>query len=109
MKNKWMKFVVIGLTIIFLFEITGCSEVYDESEKYIVNVTVLRTEKESHWNGKYTVYDYNVYFDTGNSNEWIVDNSELFNCLKAGDVISVFRTDYIKDGKIIKMEYDFIN
>lgn len=107
MRNK--RKVIIGLVVIFLLGLTGCLKEYDKSEKYIVNVTVLRTEKQSHWTGKFYTYSYNVYFDTGDNSEWEVDNSELFNLLKEGDRISVFKTDYIKDGKIIMSKFDFIN
>lgn len=109
MKNYWKNFIVIALIAAFLLGVTGCSNEYEESKKYIVDVIVLRTEKDSHWTGKFYTYDYNVYFDIGDGNEWKVDNYELFDLLKEGDVISVFRTDYIKDEKIIKSEFDFIN
>lgn len=88
---------------------TGCLEEYDSKEKSIVNLTVLRTEKKSRWTGKFYTYDYNVYFDIGNGNELEVDNFELFGLLKEGDEISVFRTDYLKDGKVIRSEFEFIN
>lgn len=104
MKKK----VALMLSVLMIF-LSGCSAEYDNTEKKIVNVTVLRIEKESHWAGKFYTYDYNVYFDIGDGNEWEVDNSELFDLLKEGDEISVFRTDYLKDGKVIKSEFEFIN
>lgn len=97
------------LLSVLMLLLSGCSAEYDSTEKNIVNLTVLRTEKESHWLGKFYTYDYNVYFDIGDGNEWEVDNSELFDLLKEGDEISVFRTDYLKDGKVIKSEFEFIN
>ena len=106
MKKKW---IAVLLILSMLFCITGYSEEYDRTEKSIVNLTVSRTEKESHWTGKFYTHDYNVYFDIGDGNEWEVDNSELFDLLKEGDEISVFRTDYLKDGKVIKSEFEFIN
>ncbi len=106
LKNK---LIAVLLIVSVLFYMTGCSEEYDSTEKHIVNVTVLRTEKESHWTGKFYTYDYNVYFDIGDGDEWEVDNSELFDLLKEGDEISIFRIDYLKDGKVIKSEFDFIN
>lgn len=106
MKNKCIAFLLI---LSMFLCVSGCSSEYDEIEKHIVNVTVLRTEKESHWTGKFYAHDYNVYFDVGNGIEWEVDNLELFGLLQEGDEISVFRTDYLKDGKVIDSEFDFIN
>lgn len=106
MKKKW---IAVLLIMSMLLCMTGCSEEYDNTEKNIVNLTVLRTEKKSRWAGKFYTHDYNVYFDIGDGNEWEVDNSELFDLLKEGDEISVFRTDYLKDGKVVKSEFEFIN
>ena len=106
MKKKW---IAVLLIMSMLLCMTGCSGEYDNTEKNIVNLTVLRTEKKSRWTGKFYTHDYNVYFDIGDGNEWEVDNSELFDLLKEGDEISVFRTDYLKDGKVVKSEFEFIN
>lgn len=42
MKKKW---IAVLLILSMLFCMTGCSTEYDNAEKHIVNVTVLRTEK----------------------------------------------------------------
>lgn len=107
LKNKLVSVLVVALLIVF--SITGCQEKYDSAEKHIVNITVLRTEKSSYWTGKFYAYDYNVYFDVGGGQEWIVDNWELFNLVEEGDEISVFRTDYVKDGKVVDSGFEFIN
>lgn len=104
-----MKKKILLLLAVSIISISGCGKEYDGTEKRIVNLSVSRTEKESHWRGKRHAYDYNVYFDIGDGNEWKVDNLELFDLVKAGDRISVFRTDYLKDGKAIELEFEFIN
>lgn len=104
MKKK----IALMLSVLMLL-LSACGTEYDNTEKSIVNLTVLRTEKKSRWTGKFYAHDYNVYFDIGNGNEWKVANYELFNLLKEGDEISFFRTDYLKDGKVIRSEFEFIN
>lgn len=90
-----------------LILLTGCS--YENTEKKVVNLTVNRIEKESHWTGKFHKYEYNIYFDIGNGEEWKVNDSELFDLLEKNDTVSVLQIDYLKDGKIVKTEYEFIN
>ena len=60
MKKKW---IAVLLILSMIFCMTGCSEEYDRTQKSIVNLTVSRTKKESHWTGKFYTHDYNVYFD----------------------------------------------
>lgn len=104
MKKK----IILFLMILMLF-LSSCSSEKAKFESHIVNVTVLKTEKESHWSGKFYTYNYYVYFDVGNGNEWKVNSDKLFNMLKEGDEVSVFKTDIIKDGKIVQTRFEFIN
>lgn len=99
------KLLIFALCTILL---TGCVY-YNDTQKEIVNLTVARKEEGSRWSGKFFTRYYNVYFDIGNGKEWEVNNSELFDILKENDTISVLRTNYLKDGKVVKTEYKFIN
>lgn len=104
-----MKKKILLLLAVSMIYLSACGKEYDSVKKHIVNLPVLRTEKDGRWIGRMYTYDYNVYFDIGDGNEWEVDNSELFDLVKAGDRISVFRTDYLKDGKVVESEFEFIN
>lgn len=99
---------ILFFTLLMLF-LSSCDSEEVTSERQIVNITVLKTEKESHWSGKFYTYNHYVYFDIGNGNEWKVNSDKLFNALKEGDEISVFRTDIIKDGKVVETRFEFIN
>lgn len=92
-----------------MFILSSCGSEEVKAERQIVNITVLKTEKESHWSGKFYTCNYYVYFDIGNGNEWKVNSNKLFKSLKEGDEISVFRTDIIKDEKIVETRFEFIS
>lgn len=100
------KIILILLIVFILIGITGCD--YDSTKKSIIQATVLEVKKEKTWYGKFYLDEYYVIFDTGNNNEWKIKNKRLYKSLKKGDVISIFKIDYINDDKIIRSDYELI-